>query len=154
PCVQSSPDCAGGSLGYRAGSGYDLATGLGSVDANNLVTLWTTRGVRTTMTLTASAAAVARNEALQLTASVTADNGVIPEGVVNFSYADSPLGSARLIESGGAASATFTVNTAGLTVGNGSFSASYDGSATLNGSGATVTVAISAPSGSSLVVPT
>ena len=30
-----------GTLGFSAGPGYDLATGLGSVDANNLVTEWT-----------------------------------------------------------------------------------------------------------------
>ena len=41
PCVSGSPDCdASGSIGYVAGPGYDQATGLGSVDAMNLVTAW------------------------------------------------------------------------------------------------------------------
>ena len=30
--MQGSPDCVNGSLGYTAGPGYDMATGLGSVD--------------------------------------------------------------------------------------------------------------------------
>jgi subtilase family serine protease len=40
PCDPASPDCANGQLGYSAGPGYDLVTGLGSVDAYNLVTQW------------------------------------------------------------------------------------------------------------------
>jgi hypothetical protein len=46
-CVGGSPNCStttsatvGKMTGYNAGPGYDLATGLGSVDANALVTNW------------------------------------------------------------------------------------------------------------------
>src|SRR5262249_17449903 len=42
PCTQGSPKCLTGSYGYKAGPGYDLVTGLGSVDANNFVTQWHT----------------------------------------------------------------------------------------------------------------
>ena len=43
PCSIYSPNCAtGGSYGYLAGSGYDLVTGLGSVDAYEMVTCWST----------------------------------------------------------------------------------------------------------------
>jgi subtilase family serine protease len=41
PCQNGTPNCSGGTLGFSAGPGYDLATGLGSVDANNLVNEWT-----------------------------------------------------------------------------------------------------------------
>ena len=41
-CAQGSPDCLSGKIGYPAGPGYDMATGLGSVDANALVTQWNT----------------------------------------------------------------------------------------------------------------
>jgi subtilase family serine protease len=40
PCTQGTPSCPASApfqYGFSAGSGYDLATGLGSVDANNLV---------------------------------------------------------------------------------------------------------------------
>ena len=43
PCTQGSPNCpatAPFQLGYSAATGYDLVTGLGSVDVNNLVTAW------------------------------------------------------------------------------------------------------------------
>jgi len=41
PCADS-PDCVNGNLGWAAGPGYDSASGLGSVDANNLVHAWST----------------------------------------------------------------------------------------------------------------
>jgi Pro-kumamolisin, activation domain len=37
PCVIGTPDCSSGTMGYTAGPGYDLTTGLGSVDGYNLV---------------------------------------------------------------------------------------------------------------------
>src|SRR5207248_2765111 len=48
PCLKGTTNCStsnsahqyGVLTGYNAGVGYDLATGLGSVDANNLVTKW------------------------------------------------------------------------------------------------------------------
>jgi hypothetical protein len=41
PCQSGSTDCpASGQIGYSAGPGYDQATGLGSIDAYNLVTAW------------------------------------------------------------------------------------------------------------------
>ncbi|MBZ5674638.1 MAG: S8 family serine peptidase [Acidobacteriia bacterium] len=43
PCIASSPDCMGGTLGYTAGPGYDLVTGLGSVDGFNLAVALTTQ---------------------------------------------------------------------------------------------------------------
>jgi subtilase family serine protease len=40
-CTAGTTDCpTGGSIGYAAGTGYDLATGWGSVDLNNLATDW------------------------------------------------------------------------------------------------------------------
>ncbi len=40
PCQKGSPNCNNGSLGFYAGPGYDQVTGLGSVDAANLVSQW------------------------------------------------------------------------------------------------------------------
>ena len=41
PCQIGTPDCPdGGDIGFAAGPGYDQATGLGSIDAFNLVTQW------------------------------------------------------------------------------------------------------------------
>jgi hypothetical protein len=40
PCRAGTTGCATGSFGYDAGVGYDLVTGLGSVDADNLAVSW------------------------------------------------------------------------------------------------------------------
>jgi uncharacterized protein (TIGR03437 family) len=40
PCTAGTPDCSNGQFGYSTGPGYDLVTGLGSVDAYNLVVNW------------------------------------------------------------------------------------------------------------------
>jgi subtilase family serine protease len=41
PCRAGTPDCThGGLLGYSAGRGYDLVTGIGSIDASRIVTGW------------------------------------------------------------------------------------------------------------------
>ena len=40
-CLAGTQDCpTGGSIGFLAGTGYDQATGLGSIDAANLVNAW------------------------------------------------------------------------------------------------------------------
>ena len=40
PCQIGTPNCTTGSFGYNAGPGYDMATGLGSVDGTNLLVAW------------------------------------------------------------------------------------------------------------------
>jgi subtilase family serine protease len=41
PCAEGTTDCPnGGNIGYPAGTGYDLATGLGSVDGFMLIVNW------------------------------------------------------------------------------------------------------------------
>ncbi len=58
PCTTSSTNCPTGSnpvIGYKAGTGYDQATGLGSIDVNNLATalgaLLQATGTKTTLTV-------------------------------------------------------------------------------------------------------
>jgi uncharacterized protein (TIGR03437 family) len=43
PCVVGTLDCLNGSMGYYATPGYDLASGLGSVDVANLLSNWGTQ---------------------------------------------------------------------------------------------------------------
>lgn len=41
PCQAGTPNCpSSGQMGYTAGAGYDLASGLGSIDAFNLASAW------------------------------------------------------------------------------------------------------------------
>jgi uncharacterized protein (TIGR03437 family) len=40
PCLTGSSDCPNGTMGFHAGPGYDLASGLGSVDVAQLLAQW------------------------------------------------------------------------------------------------------------------
>jgi uncharacterized protein (TIGR03437 family) len=53
PCAINTPNCTSGNLGWAAGPGYDLVTGLGSLDLANLAAQWF---VPTSAALTFSAA--------------------------------------------------------------------------------------------------
>ncbi len=91
PCTTGSTGCPSGSnstIGYSAGTGYDQATGLGSVDANNLATafgaLLQATGTKTALTV-APGNSVEINQALTFTATVTPNTPTTaPTGTVNF----------------------------------------------------------------------
>jgi hypothetical protein len=72
PCQPGSPDCPSAApyqFGYVAASGYDQVTGLGSLDAANLVAAWRSL-TPTETTLQVSAGGVTEGSPLQLTATV------------------------------------------------------------------------------------
>lgn len=147
PCSSGSKGCpASGSFGYKAGVGYDLATGLGSVDAYNLVTLWgSPTGVGTSLTFSANPTSVAATGTTVLTATVTAVSGTAtPTGSVSFGGpGGATLGSAVLSASG---TATLTVKGSSLAAGANTITAAYiAGGAFLNSNAQTV-VTVAAPS--------
>jgi uncharacterized protein (TIGR03437 family) len=155
PCEPGSPDCGPSlELGYSnsaATPGYNLTTGLGSVDAYNLVTKWNaTAAIGTTTTVTANPISISTSASITLTATVTAASGsATPTGSVSFTLGGTSLGTATLSGSGTAATATLKVNGIQLTVGNDTITASYGGSTGLFSASTgyvTVTVAISAVS--------
>jgi uncharacterized protein (TIGR03437 family) len=151
PCVPNTLNCVNGSLGYSAGVGYDLVTGLGSVDGNNLVTQWSNKVVNTTTTVTANPASIGLNGSTQVTATVKAvGSASVPAGTVAFNVGNTALGSATLSGSG---SATFTVFGSQLSTGNNTITAHYSGSSSFNGSSGSVTVAVSVPTANSAVIP-
>jgi Pro-kumamolisin, activation domain/Bacterial Ig-like domain (group 3) len=94
PCTPGSPNCPTGSnpvIGYVAGTGYDQATGLGSVDANKLATafaaLVTATGTKTTLTASPGIS-LEINEAVTFTATVAPNTlTTAPTGTVTF-YVD------------------------------------------------------------------
>ncbi|HSM86829.1 MAG TPA: hypothetical protein VLT16_11780, partial [Candidatus Limnocylindrales bacterium] len=79
-----------GVVGFTAGAGYDLATGWGSVDANNLVTLWNNNATPD-FALAASPASQSVNQGLtaNYTVTQTAIGGY--SGTVTFSISGLPL---------------------------------------------------------------
>ena len=90
------PDANGDfTVGYSTGPGYDLATGLGSFDANALVTNWnnvTFSGTSTTLSGPAAGLTFVHGVGVPLSATVTAGSGgKVPTGNVAF-FTDNPLG--------------------------------------------------------------
>jgi trimeric autotransporter adhesin len=109
--VAGSPNCTNGELnGYAATPAYDLATGLGSIDANVLVTNWNSRsnGTASTTTFTSSSTSFTHGTTVTLKTSVAGSGGT-PTGEVAV-MTDSPLitnqGQVVLTLASGAASAS------------------------------------------------
>jgi uncharacterized protein (TIGR03437 family) len=164
PCAQGTPDCTNRSFGYTAGPGYDLVTGLGTVDANSLVTQWNQASQPVQMTLTASPSKFNLNDSVQLTASVVDPAGLgSPTGTVNFFVGGVSLGSAVL--SGGSTTITAqasTIASAGVILPSNNpvasiaptVSGSYSGDAMYSGGSAAMRVTINFPSGVSAVLAT
>jgi uncharacterized protein (TIGR03437 family) len=144
-CEQGSPDCLTGSFGYSAGVAYDLATGLGSVDANNLVTMWNTATAGSVVTLSANVTKATLNDTIQFTATVTPATGTgTPTGTVNFNYNAIPLGSATL--TAGTATMPVPLYRIGFT-GAATISVEYSGDGSFNPGGATKAIQVTAPTG-------
>ncbi len=152
PCTVGSTGCTTGSFGYKAGAGYDLVTGLGSVDAYNLVTMWNgaPTGVGTAMTLAAAPASIAAGASTVLTAKATAVSGaVVPSGTVTFSLAGKTLGTSAVTSSG---TASLTVQGSALAGGANSIQAVFTPAGAFQGSSATVTVTVNAPVATSITL--
>jgi subtilase family serine protease len=148
PCASGTKGCSTGSFGYSAGAGYDLVTGLGSVDAYNLVTKWTNlpAAVGTTMTLAASPASMASTGSTQLTATVTPVTGTNPPtGSITFVLGSTTLGSAAVVASGAKGTAGLSVKGTSLAAGNNTLTANYVASGNFANSTATALVAVTVP---------
>jgi subtilase family serine protease len=136
PCTAGSPDCVGGSEGYSAGVGYDQVTGLGSVDAYNLVTALKS-GVPTQTIVSANPSSILTSGSTQLWASVESSTGT-PTGSVAFAAGSTTLGT--VVMSGAAAS--LTVYGSQLATGSNLIVATYGGDSTFSGSAGSVSVTV------------
>jgi Bacterial Ig-like domain (group 3) len=96
PCTSGTTNCpTSGTLqfGYSAGTGYDQATGLGSVDANNLATAFATVATKggTTTTIAVAPTAPVAGATVTLTATVKPTSGTTePTGTVTFTIDGTP----------------------------------------------------------------
>ncbi len=147
PCQADTLNCTNGQFGYTAGVGYDLVTGLGSVDAYNFITAWGGIPVTsTTTTLTASPANIVASGSAVATATVKASSGTTsPTGSVSFTVGSSLLGTAALSGSGGMATASFTVLGSQLLAASNTVQAYYGGSPTFGSSSASATITVGTP---------
>jgi len=163
PCAKGTTDCTTGSIGYSAGPGYDMATGLGSVDVANLLNSWNTSGTGTTVAVMADNTSISMSGSVQLTITVASLSGTeVPTGTVyvNLSNTSTPVSTLPSELSLGAA--TLTAGSAQLQVFGGQLNAGsntitviYDGNTQFNGSSASVKVNVmSIPATNSAVVLT
>jgi uncharacterized protein (TIGR03437 family) len=146
-CGTRSRNCVAGSFGYAAGQGYDQASGLGSVNAYNLVTGWratTSARASASVALQATATSVVSNGSVTITATVTGASGATPTGTVTFTSGGQQIGAASLSGTGSSASASITVDAAQLQVGANNIVAQYSGDATLNAATGTIGIAVTA----------
>jgi uncharacterized protein (TIGR03437 family) len=154
-CVQSSPGCSNGLMGFSAGPGYDLTTGLGSVDAWRLISEWTTGATASSTTLTANPSSFNLTDTVQLTATVTSASATTaPTGTVTFLANDNSLGSVGLTASS-ATAATASLSSTGLLLsgGDGTVTALYSGDGTFSASAGTTATTVKVPASGALLVP-
>ena len=150
-CLQSSPGCVNGLVGHAAGTGYDMATGLGSVDGYNLVTKWVT-GASTNTTLNISPnSGLNLNDTVQLSAMVTG-SGDPPTGTVTFLSGPVTVASVPLKTVDGVSTAATSV-TVVLIASSTTLTAVYSGDSVYDGSQAAVQPSLNIPAGAALVVP-
>ncbi len=151
-CQQGSPGCVNGLVGWNAGTGFDMTTGLGSVDGYNLVMEWST-GLTTFTTLRVNPnTALKLTDTVQLLASITA-SGVPPTGTVAFLANQTTVGTAAVDTSNGSAIAAVLVSAGLLAGGNGTVTAIYSGDGVYNGSQGSARFALNVPPGAAFVVP-
>lgn len=143
PCAAGSPDCtvktAGHRVGilngYNTGTGYDLATGLGSINVANLVNKWSSvvfRSSNTTLSLSPTSN-ITHGQNVTVTASVTP--GSAPSN-------PTPTGQISLLMSAGLSGQNFTLSGSGtvsnttnlLPGGSYTVTAHYGGDSTYGGS--------------------
>jgi len=142
-CTAGSSYCASGDLGYSATTGYDLATGLGTVDLANLAGVFpvsssTLIGTITTVSPTNTTPAVGAN--VTYTIAVTSSTGsTVPTGTVTLTLDGTSAGTKTL--SNGTASYATSFKTIGAHV----LLVAYSGDATHATSTGTTTVTVPTP---------
>ena len=105
------PDSDGALIGYDTTPGYDLATGLGSVDVNKLATAWLTptgSGVAK-VALTADQTHITHGDTVNTAITVTGSGSVVPSGDASiFAGAEGVI--QLTLDSAGASSFSFSPN--------------------------------------------
>jgi hypothetical protein len=154
PCVAGSTNCtvlySGDSVGilsgYSAGTGYDLATGLGSLNVANVVNAWVSdAGTATsTVTVTPPTATIAINNPVTLTVAVAGSGSLgTPTGSVllqggGYSLSQT-IGTSPCTS---AASCVFNIPANSLTAGSDTMTATYSGDSNYASKTATATVTV------------
>jgi hypothetical protein len=129
---------------FNAGTGYDLATGLGSTDFNNLLTAWSgstsLAASKTTVTAATSSVGPGANDVITITvASNSSSSTSTPAGTVSVAVDNVTVNSSLALRAG-VATYTFSSTTAGAHA----ISATYSGDTTYSSSTGSATVTVTA----------
>ena len=165
-CVAGSPGCgATGLIGYTAGTGYDLATGLGAVNAQELVNHWATpdaTGAAVTVSIGISPVQVNSiyNPAAQVTLTSTVDPvkaGPTPTGTITFfnMATSAALSSASTVTLDGSGTGTWMVNLDSVFASAGTYNVAasyYDATGTYASTNSNPITITTAPSNTTLTI--
>jgi subtilase family serine protease len=133
-CKSGTTNCALNSAGYyfesgyNTTTGYDLATGLGSVDVTKLLTYWSTSTGSNTATISVTvntAQPVTTVEIVSVTVAVSGSHGT-PTGTVTLAGGGYSSSSAAL----SSGSYTFSIPAGSLAIGTDTLTATYSGDST------------------------
>jgi subtilase family serine protease len=142
----TDPGCTGGAMGWLATTGYDLATGLGSIDGYQLYLALGGGAIQTappsTTKVTVSPTSVMQGASVTLSTTVSG-SGATPTGNVTFSTGTRTLGPVALAN--GAASWTGAASLAnGFAGGTDTIAATYGGSTLYSASSGTTSLTVTA----------
>jgi hypothetical protein len=143
--VNASADLIGILPGFNAGTGYDQATGLGSLNVANVVNAWPASTATGTATVTVSPASssLAASNALSIAVTVAngSSGGATPTGKVTLIGGGTYSSGAQDLASG---TSTFNVPANALPAGSDVFTATYSGDTTYGSATGSATVAVAA----------
>ena len=137
--------------GYSAGTGYDLATGLGSLNVANVVNAWPAvqGAAKATVSVAPSPTTLPSSQLLSVTVTVASSpsGGITPTGTVTLSTpstlaAGGYTSSAKSLNSSG--SYTFTISGGTLSAGTDTLTANYSGDGTYGATSGQSTVTVTA----------
>lgn len=147
PCTAGSSGCVGGYAGYAATTGYDMVTGLGSIDGYELYqalgggTLLP--GTTTAVTVSPTSALLGVGQTVTLTASVNSSAPGTISGTVAFMVGSTSLGTATITNGQAVLSPAVSVMTTnGFTAGTDAISAKYQGSSGFGASTGSTTLTV------------
>lgn len=149
-------------VGYYAGPGYDNVTGIGSVDAWQLIQCWTgtcssttpTGPANSSISLISNLTSVGQQDTAFLIVTATANDGIsTPQGAVAFTAGNTSLGTVTLVGSAGISTATLSVQGDQLPIGPNIVTATYNGSSSSAPITSSVTLTVRAIGSSSNGTP-
>jgi uncharacterized protein (TIGR03437 family) len=146
-CRPTARLCSSGTFGYDAAAGYDLASGLGSIDAHKLLTGWQSPSGSLSLgtayiAVTPNSTSIPPSGNVILSVVVSALNGGIPLGRVSFRVGNTVVGTAVLTADRDRSVAAFSITAADLAPGLNTIIAEYSGDGSYASATASTTVSV------------